>query len=165
MNNHQSVYSFTNENVSVAYLILKDKILEKGMLNTEVLTVTTLQSAINQISEVFNNTGLELEAIIPTFWGVKQYLVDKTTKLIKPINLILISNNEAEFYTWDRYPSSCHYIKAGTKELARLQNEVQVSLEHFNKQSIDEDFESQLLIVGEKCELNLGAKYYHRLFI
>jgi hypothetical protein len=156
---HQSVYSFTHEKVAVAYLILKDKVFENGIFNTEILTVTTLQSAIDQISEIFNHTGLDLEAIAPAFWGVSQYLAPKLADLTNPVNLILISNHDSEVYTWDGYLRSCHYMNAGTAELPKLQNEVTVSLEHFNKQTMDGNIVPHVLVVGEKCELKPGAEY------
>lgn len=157
---HHSVYSFTNEKVAVAYFILKDKVFENGIVNTEVLAVTTLQSTIDQISEAFSQTGLYLEAIVPSFWGVNQYLAQKLYGLTKPINLAFISNKDSEVFTWDGYPRSCHYIKAGIEELPRLQNEITISLEHFNKQTMNGTFVSQVLVVGEKCELKLGEKYF-----
>ena len=157
---HESVYSFTNEKIAVAYQILKDKINKNGIWNTEVFAVTTLESTIHQIIEVLRNTDIILESITPALWGLSQYLTQYHVDLYKSSILILVSGDEAEFYLWKgKLPYACHYIKAGSSMPETLQNEVTSSLEHFNKQIVDESLISRVVVVGEKCELKLSAEY------
>jgi hypothetical protein len=157
---HESVYSFTDEKVAVAYQILKDKINQNGIVNTEVFAVTTLQTAINQVVEVFNNTNIVLESIAPSLWGLKQYLTQYLTSHYKPIVVILVASADTEFYLWKgQFPYSSHHIKAGLKTPEKLQTEIIASLEHFNKPVVGEELFSQVVVVGEKCELQLGDNY------
>ncbi|HBE78622.1 MAG TPA: hypothetical protein DDW65_12730 [Firmicutes bacterium] len=157
---HVSVYGFTDEKIAVAYQILNNKRNSDGILNTEVFAVTTLQTTINQIIEVFNLAGIKLESISPVLLGLKQYLTQHLPNLHKPIILILVSSEDAEFYMWQgQLPYSCHYIKAGKKTPEILQNEISASLEHFNKTAENGGTLSQVVAVGEQCEFKLGDGY------
>ncbi len=157
---HQSVFSFTSEKVAVAYQMLRDTISDNGLTNKEVFAVTTFQSIIDQIIEVFKNTDLILESISPAFWGLKHCLPQFGVVFSKPFISVLVSDSEAELYIWKgEFPDSGHYIGYGIDNLQKLNQEIVAAIDYFNRNIAIEDFISRIVITGKKCEVKLSDEF------
>lgn len=155
----ESPFSFTNENISVAYQVIGEKTDESDVAGLEVMAFTTPQEIIDGIVEVFRNTDLVLEAIAPSLLGLEQYLLQQLGDLSQPFVLIYVTPGDAEFYIWEnRFATAVHYIYSGAKEPDGLQKEITTSLEHFNNDS-NGKFISQIVLVGEECEIQFENRY------
>ncbi len=155
----ESPFSFTNEKIAVTYQVLKDPITENGAPGMEVIAVTTPQNVVDKIVEVFRNTDFILEAVSPSLFGLKHYLIQQQVDIAQPFILIFIELHNAEFYVWEgEFATSFHYIRFGAKDIENLQKEITASLEHFSNNPYGKLI-SQVVIAGEKCEIQLDSQY------
>lgn len=155
----ESPFSYTDEKVAVAYQISQNKPVENGTPGTEVFAVTTPQSIIDNIIEVFRNTNLILEAISPSLLGLKQHLLEEHIDISQPFVLVFVTSQNAEFYVWEgQFATSVHFIRFGITEQESLQKEIAASLEHFNRKSNGISI-SQVVLIGEKCQVELENQY------
>lgn len=157
----ESPFSYTNEKIAVTYQVSREKINDNGVSGLEVLAVTTQQNIIDKIRQVFENTDLTLEAVAPSILGIKEYLVQKQVETAQPFALVSLSVDNAEFYVWKgEFASSIHFIRSGVAEPEELNKEIITSLDHFNRNASGSPI-SRIVIVGEKCRLELGNSEYN----
>jgi hypothetical protein len=153
----ESIFSYSGEPIAIAYQITDAKKTDNGLTSKEVLTATAPESIIASIRRTFENTGLKLLSIQPNLKGLELFLKQKFIAN-EPVILLNLAAGQGEFYIWsDGQPKFWRYLSVGANEPERLSNEINLSLEHYQRRSgnaINLTLQ-KVIVVGETVALNL----------
>lgn len=128
----ESIFSYSGEPVAVAYRIFSPA--ARSSTGLTVLTATTPREVIRSIVSLFDDAGLKLISVEPSFIGVQRY-VAKQMPDAKPNPAVLaVFNNEAELYVFreNAPPLFWRHLGAGVDNPERLETDVATSLSHYN---------------------------------